>query len=177
MSPNQDSNHDSLGDPNPVSPAQAADLQQRAIAVAHHAHAPYSHFRVGAAVLLSSVPEMAKRYLSLSNCRQRRHRIAGPGSDYDRTPLSCTVDEVEGPQGIVRAISNFDIAVDGGHAEKLELGMKRGEHDGDGVISAGVAVEDQFAGHGGAFRLSRIFEADFFIVCIIASMQSMRWWR
>jgi cytidine deaminase len=53
MSPNQDPTHDSLGDPNPVSPAQAADLQQRAIAVAHHAYAPYSHFRVGAAVLLS----------------------------------------------------------------------------------------------------------------------------
>ena len=52
MSPNQDPNNDSLGDPNPVSPAQAADLQQRAIAVAHHAYAPYSHFRVGAAVLL-----------------------------------------------------------------------------------------------------------------------------
>ena len=53
MSPNQDSNHDSLGDPNPVSPAQAADLQQRATSIAHHAYAPYSHFRVGAAVLLS----------------------------------------------------------------------------------------------------------------------------
>jgi cytidine deaminase len=52
MSPNQDPNNDSLGDPNPVSPAQAADLQQRAISVAHHAYAPYSHFRVGAAVLL-----------------------------------------------------------------------------------------------------------------------------
>jgi cytidine deaminase len=56
MSPNQhskqDSNQDSPSDPNPVSPAQAADLQQRAIAVAHHAYAPYSHFRVGAAVLL-----------------------------------------------------------------------------------------------------------------------------
>jgi cytidine deaminase len=53
MSPNQDPNHDSLGDPNPLSPAQTADLQQRAIAVAHNAYAPYSHFRVGAAVLLS----------------------------------------------------------------------------------------------------------------------------
>ena len=57
MSPNQDSNYSqdpaSPSDPNSVSPAQAADLQQRAIAVAHHAYAPYSHFRVGAAVLLS----------------------------------------------------------------------------------------------------------------------------
>src|ERR1700712_5482658 len=46
-------NHDSPSNPNSLSPAQAADLQQRAIAVAHHAYAPYSHFRVGAAVLLS----------------------------------------------------------------------------------------------------------------------------
>jgi cytidine deaminase len=53
MSSNQDSNPDSPSDPNPLSPAQAADLQQRAIAVAHHAYAPYSNFRVGAAVLLS----------------------------------------------------------------------------------------------------------------------------
>jgi cytidine deaminase len=58
MSPSQDSNHQpdkaSPSDPNSLSPAQAADLQQRAIAVAHHAYAPYSHFRVGAAVLLSN---------------------------------------------------------------------------------------------------------------------------
>src|ERR1700716_1692828 len=56
MSPNHDPNHpnpDAPSAPNPVSPAQAVDLQQRAIAVAHHAYAPYSHFRVGAAVLLS----------------------------------------------------------------------------------------------------------------------------
>ena len=56
MSPNQDStqnpNPNSPSHPNPLQPAQAADLQQRAIAVAHHAYAPYSHFRVGAAVLL-----------------------------------------------------------------------------------------------------------------------------
>ena len=37
----------------PISPAQAADLQERAVEVAHHAYAPYSNFRVGAAVLLS----------------------------------------------------------------------------------------------------------------------------
>ena len=32
--------------------SQVADLQQRAVDVAHHAYAPYSHFRVGAALLL-----------------------------------------------------------------------------------------------------------------------------
>jgi cytidine deaminase len=51
--PNADPNQNSPSDSNPLSPTQAADLQQRAIAVAHHAYAPYSNFRVGAAVLLS----------------------------------------------------------------------------------------------------------------------------
>jgi cytidine deaminase len=37
-----------------LSPSQIADLQQRATAVAHNAYAPYSNFRVGAAVLLDN---------------------------------------------------------------------------------------------------------------------------
>ncbi len=40
-------------DPRPLDPTQAADLQERAVAVAHHAYAPYSNFRVGAALLLT----------------------------------------------------------------------------------------------------------------------------
>ena len=36
----------------PLTPQQLEDLHQRAIAAAHNAYAPYSHFRVGAAVLL-----------------------------------------------------------------------------------------------------------------------------
>jgi cytidine deaminase len=39
--------------PSELAPAQIADLQQRAIAVAEHAYAPYSKFRVGAALLLT----------------------------------------------------------------------------------------------------------------------------
>jgi cytidine deaminase len=46
-------NHDPSTASTPLDPAQAADLQQRAIAVAHNAYAPYSNFRVGAAVLLT----------------------------------------------------------------------------------------------------------------------------
>ncbi len=38
----------------PLDPTQAADLQRQAVAVAHNAYAPYSHFRVGAAVLLTN---------------------------------------------------------------------------------------------------------------------------
>jgi cytidine deaminase len=35
-----------------LTPSQIADLQQHATAIAHNAYAPYSNFRVGAAVLL-----------------------------------------------------------------------------------------------------------------------------
>ncbi len=37
----------------PLDSAVASDLQQRAVAVAHNAYAPYSNFRVGAALLLA----------------------------------------------------------------------------------------------------------------------------
>ena len=37
----------------PLTQSQITDLQQRATEVAHHAYSPYSHFRVGAAVLLA----------------------------------------------------------------------------------------------------------------------------
>jgi cytidine deaminase len=37
----------------PLTQSQIADLQQRATDVAHHAYAPYSHFHVGAALLLT----------------------------------------------------------------------------------------------------------------------------
>ncbi|NYF52639.1 cytidine deaminase [Tunturiibacter gelidoferens] len=36
-----------------LTPAEIASLQQQAAAVAHHAYAPYSNFRVGAALLLT----------------------------------------------------------------------------------------------------------------------------
>jgi cytidine deaminase len=39
--------------PSELAPAQITDLQQRALAVAEHAYAPYSKFRVGAALLLA----------------------------------------------------------------------------------------------------------------------------
>jgi cytidine deaminase len=39
--------------PTELAPAQITDLQQRARVVAQHAYAPYSKFRVGAAILLT----------------------------------------------------------------------------------------------------------------------------
>src|ERR1700742_4301244 len=43
----------SKGRPNELTQAQIASLQQHAATVAHHAYAPYSNFRVGAALLLT----------------------------------------------------------------------------------------------------------------------------
>jgi len=43
----------SIEHPSELAPAQIVDLQQRAVAVAQHAYAPYSNFRVGAALLLT----------------------------------------------------------------------------------------------------------------------------
>ena len=40
--------------PGDLTPAQIADLQQHATTVAHNAYAPYSNFRVGAAILLDN---------------------------------------------------------------------------------------------------------------------------
>jgi cytidine deaminase len=42
-----------MSSPTAPSPEQIADLHDRAAAVAHHAYAPYSRFRVGAALLLA----------------------------------------------------------------------------------------------------------------------------
>jgi cytidine deaminase len=41
------------GQASEISPDLIADLTARALAVAHNAHAPYSNFRVGAAILLT----------------------------------------------------------------------------------------------------------------------------
>ena len=40
--------------PGTITPSQIADLQHHAITVAHNAYAPYSNFRVGAAILLDN---------------------------------------------------------------------------------------------------------------------------
>ncbi len=53
MSPSRNADRNPPTHPAPLSPAQTADLQQRAVAVASNAYAPYSNFRVGAAVLLT----------------------------------------------------------------------------------------------------------------------------
>lgn len=43
--------------PQPLAPALLAELSARALAAAHHSYAPYSRFRVGAAILLTEPHE------------------------------------------------------------------------------------------------------------------------
>ena len=56
---------------------------------------------------------------------------------------------VEDGQGIAHRILHEDIAVCGGDADELGLGAAERIGDREGVVDAGVQVEDQFLGHEG----------------------------
>jgi cytidine deaminase len=55
----------------PLSQALIADLQQRATEAAHHAYAPYSRFRVGAALLLDDAPNTIVTGCNVENASYR----------------------------------------------------------------------------------------------------------
>src|SRR5580698_7707851 len=55
----------------PLTPSQITDLQQRATAAAHHAYAPYSHFRVGAALLLDDAAHTIVTGCNVENASYR----------------------------------------------------------------------------------------------------------
>jgi cytidine deaminase len=96
MSPKQDSNSTPPSDRNALSPAQAADLQQRALAVAHNAYAPYSHFRVGAAVLLSD-----RTIVTGCNVENASYRLTVCA---EQAAIAAAVS-LRGPQIRIRAIA------------------------------------------------------------------------
>ena len=57
--------------PSPLTQSQIADLQHRATEVAHHAYAPYSHFRVGAALLLDDAANTIVTGCNVENASYR----------------------------------------------------------------------------------------------------------
>jgi cytidine deaminase len=81
---------------NPSSTAQSADLQQRAIAAAEHAYAPYSNFRVGAAVLLSN-----GSIVTGCNVENASYRLTVCA---EQSAIAAAVN-LHGPKIIIRAIA------------------------------------------------------------------------
>lgn len=92
MSPNPDPSNPA----NPFNPAHAADLQQRAIAVAHHAYAPYSNFRVGAALLLTD-----GNIVTGCNVENASYRLT---SCAEQTAIAAAVTQY-GPNLRIRAVA------------------------------------------------------------------------
>ena len=81
---------------NPISAAQAADLQQRAAAAAEHAYAPYSNFRVGAAVLLAD-----SSIVSGCNVENASYRLTVCA---EQSAIATAVS-LHGPKILIRAIA------------------------------------------------------------------------
>ena len=78
-----------------LTPPQIADLHQRAIAVAHHAYAPYSNFRVGAALLLDN-----GAILTGCNVENASYRLA---TCAEQSAIAAAVSQ-HGPTIHIRAI-------------------------------------------------------------------------
>jgi cytidine deaminase len=81
-----------------LTPSQAQDLQQRATAVAHHAYAPYSHFRVGAALLLDDEANTIVTGCNVENASYRLTVCA------EQAAIAAAVS-LHGPDIRIRAIA------------------------------------------------------------------------
>ena len=56
-------------------------------------------------------------------------------------------DMVEDAKRILGAVVDRDVAVDRRRRDQIELGMECREHQRDGIVGAGVDVEDDLLGH------------------------------
>jgi hypothetical protein len=116
-----------------------------------------------------SVDEKLDRALILRDARRRRDRqllpvhvaararrvvLVGGKVLTDERPRQPPVhrdvrapDEVEHAQRVVGRVLDGDIAVHGRDSHELERRMERGEHDRDGIVRAGIDVEDHLLPH------------------------------
>jgi cytidine deaminase len=81
-----------------LTPPQIAALQQRATEVAHHAYAPYSHFRVGAALLLD---DEANTIITGCNVENASYRLTVCA---EQAAIAAAVS-LHGPNIRIRAIA------------------------------------------------------------------------
>jgi cytidine deaminase len=86
--------------PHDLTPAQLAELQHRATAVAQHAYAPYSHFRVGAAVLLTC-PDDTNIIVTGCNVENASYRLT---TCAEQSAIAAAV-ALHGPTIRIRAIA------------------------------------------------------------------------
>ena len=82
-----------------LSSSQLEKLQQRAIAVAHHAYAPYSNFRVGAALLLTT-PDNADIIVTGCNVENASYRLT---TCAEQSAIAAAVS-LHGPSIRIRAV-------------------------------------------------------------------------
>ncbi len=87
--------------PTPLTPLQIADLHHRAQAVAQNAHAPYSNFRVGAAILLEeSATVLPNTILTGCNVENASFRLT---TCAEQTAITSAV-ALYGPSIRIRAV-------------------------------------------------------------------------
>jgi len=82
----------------PLTQSQIATLQQRATEAAHHAYAPYSHFRVGAALLLDDEANTIVTGCNVENASYRLTTCA------EQAAIAAAVS-LHGPTIRIRAVA------------------------------------------------------------------------
>ena len=63
------------------------------------------------------------------------------------TEKSPALEEIEDRQGVAHRVPHEDVPVGGGDADELRLGAGERVGDGEGIVDAGVQIEDEFPGH------------------------------
>ena len=71
-------------------------------------------------------------------------RVAGAGGHRDVGPPR----QVQHAQRVLRRLRQLDVAVDGGDQAQVDLGAGQRQQDGQGVVDAGIGVDDQGRGGG-----------------------------
>jgi cytidine deaminase len=84
-----------------VTPAEAATLQQRATEAAHNSYSPYSHFRVGAAVLLHPDKGQDGAIVTGTNVENASYRLT---SCAEQAAIAAAVGQY-GPSVRIRAVA------------------------------------------------------------------------
>lgn len=85
----------------PLTPEQIADLQQRATGVARNSYSPYSHFKVGAALLLHSDSVQPGVIVTGANVENASYRLT---SCAEQAAIGSAV-ALYGPQVRIRAVA------------------------------------------------------------------------